>query len=216
VPSSDAEDLEDRAVTLIRPQQDSGADLSAVAQAVVGGAKREVKTTLRSAADFGLPPPERRPEIQIQMGGGKSGTAKMLPQVELPPGAAPTELAPRDVSLVNAATPAVPARVLQTVRIHQPAGTGPDPLARDSSVHGAPGVAAPQPPGNGGTVPMPQQLSPSQLGMLPPTFNDLQHPADGDAPPAGLLSGKLGLVVGFLAGMVITAVVVVAYLLFAR
>jgi len=202
---SDDFDPDDRAVTLVRPPQESQPEFSALAHAVVGGAKREVKTTLRSAEDFGLVPQERRPEIHIEMSGP---TARMTPPGDAPTGAGQTEIAPREVPM--------PARVIQTVRIHQPAGIGTDPLPREPTHQRGAAAAAPgqRPPANS-TVPMPPQLSPAPIGMLPPTVSDMEQLHDVE-PEGGLLGGKLGLVVGFLAGMLITAVVVLGYLLMAR
>jgi serine/threonine-protein kinase len=54
---------------------------------------------------------------------------------------------------------------------------------------------------------------PTPIGQLPPTMSDLRLT---EASAGGLLSGRFGLVIGFMAGMLITAVVVAVYLFVLR
>ncbi|AKT43104.1 serine/threonine-protein kinase [Chondromyces crocatus] len=193
-------DVEDRAVTLVRPPMDSASELDPT-DAVGKRAVREVKSTLRSAEEFGLKPPERRPEVQIQ--------------ISAPPPTYPSDRpmsAPTEAFASQAQSPSgLPPQALKTIRINQPAGAGPNPAPpREPLFAGTPQMT-PLPRVGGGTLPMP----PNATG-LPPMVQGFPQSPDRQGPAGGLLSGRIGLLIGFMAGMVITGIVVAVYLFVLR
>jgi serine/threonine-protein kinase len=171
---------------------------------------REVKTTLRSADDFGLRPSSARPDIRVPV-------SSPTPHMDNPP-SVDSEYGPLSDSQVGS-VPSGAKRLIHTIRMSQQSGPTSSPLPPPAMPPGAhdPG-AGPMllgmPHGGASTVPLPSR---QPFPHLPPTINDLPQiavplPLQMPPPKRSLLSGKIGMLLGFLAGMLITAVVVAAYL----
>ena len=194
---------------------------------------REVKMTLRSANDFGLRASERRPDVHVPVSAPPPGE-----------GAPPSMDLDFQGQLADSGAYGTPQesnskRLVHTIRM-QHTGPGPDPMrppparprepsspdselaAFAATAKALPPMAGRMPLGTALTVPMPQPQPPVRpIAQVPPTRNDLPYLQMGMPLPMaqakrGLLSGKLGMLIGFLAGMLITAALVALYLFLSR
>ena len=196
---------------------------------------RDVNATLRSAEDFGRLRSERRPEVHVPV------SSSPLAREALASSPHDLRREPLDSSAYGAPQEGAPWRQVHTIRMpqHSSPGAGPAPasspspprpgLMSDADMAAFSAAAKVQPPapilpyaaGIAPTLPIPPQPARPEVAVFPPTLNNLPQiptamPYLIRPPKHSVLSGKIGLLIGFLTGMLITAALVALYLFLTR